>query len=151
MVYFVFGILYELNYTKHMNQNFQTTIKYWMQGSSKDFEAANALFEKKLYSQSLFFCHLSLEKILKALFMKRAKKIPPFTHDLRRLAELAGLDLDKKRQEVLDEISIFNIAGRYAEEKLKFYKKYNNRKIAAKYLGITKDLVIWLKKEFQKK
>jgi len=134
-----------------MNQNFQTTIKYWSEGSSKDFKAAQVLSEKKLYSQALFFCHLSLEKMLKALFMERAKKIPLFIHDLRRLAELAGLELSKERQEVLDEISIFNVAGRYSEEKLKFYKKYNNKKIAAKYLGVTKDLLIWLKKEFQKK
>lgn len=134
-----------------MNQNFQKTIEYWKKSSSKDFKVANTLFERKFYSQALFFCHLSLEKILKALFMKKIQKIPPFTHDLRKLAKLTGLDLAKERQEVLDEISIFNIAGRYAEEKLKFYKKYNNKKIAAKYLEITKGLLLWLKKEFQKK
>ena len=134
-----------------MNQHFQKTIKYWIEGSSKDFKAANALFEKKLYSQALFFCHLSLEKMLKALFMKRIRKIPPFIHDLRRLAELAGLELSKERQEILDKIFTFNISARYAEEKLEFYKKYNNKKIASKYLNITKDLLKWLKKEFQKK
>ena len=134
-----------------MKQHFEKTIKYWLDGSSKDFEAANVLFEKKLYSQALFFCHLSLEKMLKALFMKRIRKIPPFIHDLRRLAELAGLELSKERQEILDKIFTFNISARYAEEKLEFYKKYNNKKIASKYLNITKDLLKWLKKEFQKK
>jgi len=134
-----------------MTQNFQKTIKYWLEGSSKDFKASQVLFEKKLYSQSLFFCHLSLEKILKALFMKKMNKTPPFTHDLQRLAELAGLDLNKERQEVLKKIFTFNISGRYAEEKREFYEKYNNKKVATKYLEITKDMLSWLKKEFPKK
>lgn len=134
-----------------MESNFQKTIKYWIEGSSNDFQAANILFEKKFYPQALFFCHLRLEKILKAFFMKKAQKTPPFVHDLRRLAELVEMDLTKERQKVLDEISIFNIAGRYVEEKFEFYKKYNSEKIVAKYLKITKDLLKWLKEEFQKK
>lgn len=44
-----------------------------------------------------------------------------------------------------------NIAGRYADTKLKFYQKYNKKDYAQKYLKITEDLLLWLKKEFQKK
>jgi len=132
-------------------QNLQKSIKYWKDGSSKDLAAAESLFKKGFYPQSLFFCHLSLEKMLKALFMKRTKKVSPFIHDLRRLAELMKLDLDKEKTEILDKIFTFNISARYAEEKLEFYKKYNNKKIATKYLKITKDLILWLKKEFPKK
>jgi HEPN domain-containing protein len=134
-----------------MKQNFQKGIKYWKESSSKDFEAAKSLFETKLYPQSLFFCHLSLEKILKALIIKRARKFPPFIHDLRRLAEVAKIDLTGEKEKILDEISIFNILGRYPEEKFEFYRKYNKKEIATKYLKITKDLFLWLKKEFQKK
>jgi HEPN domain-containing protein len=132
-------------------QSFQKSIKYWKDGSSKDLAAAENLFEKGFYPQCLFFCHLSSEKMLKALFMKRTKKVAPFIHDLRRLAELMELDLTNQKKEVLDKIFTFNISTRYAEEKLEFYKKYNNKKIVAKYLNITKDLILWLKREFQKK
>ncbi|MEA3452778.1 MAG: HEPN domain-containing protein [Patescibacteria group bacterium] len=129
----------------------QKSIKYWRESSFNDFKAAKILFEKGLYPQSLFFCHLSLEKILKALFIKKTKEFAPFVHDLRRLAELAGVNLTKEQQMALDKIFTFNIAGRYSEEKFEFYQKYNNKAVAAEYLEITKNLLLWLKKEFQKK
>jgi len=134
-----------------MRQNFQKSIKYWIDGSGKDFKATHSLFKNRLYPQSLFFCHLSVEKILKAVVMKRTGKLPPFIHDLRRLAEIAKIELTKDREEILEEIFTFNIAGRYADEKFEFYKKYNNKEYAEKYLKITEELLLWLKKEFQKK
>ena len=72
-------------------------------------------------------------------------------HDLRRIADKAGLNLDAEKIALLDDISAFNISGRYPEEKFLLYEKYNKKDIAEKYLNITKDLVLWLKKEFQKK
>jgi len=134
-----------------VKKNFQKKIKYWQESSSKDFKAAESLFKKKLYPQSLFFCHLSLEKMFKSLIMKRIQKFPPYIHDLRRLTEIGKIDLTEEKEKILDEISIFNIIGRYPEEKFEFYKKYNKKEIAKKYLKITKELILWLKKEFQKK
>ena len=133
--------------SKHLRKS----IEYWTGSSDNDFKAAKALFKKGFYPQSLFFCHLSIEKMLKALFMKKTKKFAPFVHDLRRLAELAGLNLTREQQRALDKIFTFNIAGRYSEERFEFYQKYNNKAVAAEYLEITKNLLSWLKKEFQKK
>ncbi len=129
----------------------KSNIKYWLDGSQKDFQVAQSLFKSKHYPQCLFFCHLSLEKLLKAMVVKITKDYPPFIHDLRRLAEIAGLELDAKKKEYLDTISTFNIAGRYADEKFEFYKKYNKKEYAKKYLEITNKLSLWLKKESLKK
>ena len=76
---------------------------------------------------------------------------PPYTHDLRELAKLAGLGLNSEQERILEIISTFNIAGRYAGAKFEFYKKYNNKQHAEKYLEITNNLLKWLKKEFQQK
>lgn len=118
--------------------------------AEEELEVAEGLFKLGYYAQCLFFCHLSLEKMLKALVMKRTKQFPPLTHDLRRLAQIAKLELSKKQELVLEKIFAFNIAGRYNEEKLKFHKKCN-KNYALQYLNISKDLIIWFKKEFQKK
>ena len=133
-----------------MKQNFQKSIKYWQESSSKDFKAAKSLFEKKLYPQCLFFCHLTLEKLLKVLVIKRTKKFAPFTHDLKKLAEIAKIDLNKQQQNNLDKIFTFNIIGRYPEEKFEFYKTHNKKEIAEKYLKITKDLILCLKSFLKK-
>ena len=129
----------------------QKITKYWLTTSEKDLEVARFLFKQKYYPQSLFFCHLCLEKMLKYGFQKRKNKTAPFTHDLKRLAGLSGLALGKIQAEILDNISAFNISGRYVEDKFEFYKKYNRQDFAQKYLRTTESLIIWLKQEFQKK
>ncbi|MCL5010972.1 MAG: HEPN domain-containing protein [Patescibacteria group bacterium] len=130
------------------------------------------MFEGKKYADCLFFCHLALEKTLKSavvqkfiicspFFMlektlksavvQKTREVAPYIHDLRRLTELAGISLGTKKERVLDEISAFNIAGRYPEEKLDFYKSYNKKAIAERYLQTTNDLILWLKKKLIKK
>ena len=37
-------------------------IDYWFETSKDDWEAVHLLYEGKKYLQSLFFCHLCLEK-----------------------------------------------------------------------------------------
>ena len=132
-------------------ENVKKLVKYWKDSGLKDFEAAQSLFEKRLYPQCLFFCHLTLEKLLKALVIEKTQKFAPFIHDLKRLAEIAKIDLNKQQQNDLEKIFTFNIAGRYPEEKLEFYKKYNKKEITEKYFTITKGLILWLKKSFLKK
>ncbi|MDD4990009.1 MAG: HEPN domain-containing protein [Candidatus Pacebacteria bacterium] len=131
--------------------NIREVIDYWEQGAQNNFDTAKFLFKGRKYADCLFFCHLTLEKLLKAVVVRKTKTTAPYIHDLRRLAELADIPLKTEQGEILDEISIFNVAGRYPEEKLDFYKSYNQKPIAEKYLKITSDLILWLKKKSVKK
>ena len=83
-------------------------IDFWIESSEEDFRVANGLFKLKHYPQSLFFCHLSLEKLLKGLITKHTKDNPPFSHDLEKLAILAGLEMRRGDVNILNEISSFN-------------------------------------------
>lgn len=121
----------------------QKIIHYWSETSKQDFETAEILFENKKYSHALFFCHLSIEKILKALVVEKKHIAPPLLHDLVRLAEKAGLELSFKIKTQLAEINSFNIQARYDDYKLSFYKKAKKR-FAAKYVAITKEILLWL-------
>ena len=134
-----------------MKINLNKAIGYWKDNSEKDYQVAKKLYNSKYYSHCLFFCHLSLEKLLKAIIIKKTKDYPPYIHDLRRLAESGKIKLNLEQKQILDKISTFNIAGRYANEKFEFYKKYNEKEYAEKYLNITRKLLLWLKKEFLKK
>lgn len=134
-----------------MKINLSKTIKYWKDSSEKDYQVAKNLFSSKYYPQCLFFCHLTLEKLLKAIIIKRTKDYPPYIHDLRRLAEAGKVKLNSEQKQILDKISTFNIAGRYTNEKFEFYKEYNKKGYAEEYLKITRKLFLWLKKEFPKK
>ena len=121
----------------------QQIIEYWSTASKQDLEAAEILFENKKYHHALFFCHLSIEKILKAIIVKTTQEAPPLMHDLVRLAERTGIKISAKQKNELSEISTFNIEARYDDYKLSFHKKANKR-FTSKYITMTKRILKWL-------
>jgi HEPN domain-containing protein len=134
------------DYNEGMTKDIQAQIKYWKESAKRSWETAQDLFKLNRRDACLFFCHLSLEKILKSLIVKHAQKTPPYIHDLAKLANLAGLKLTQGKIQELRTITIFNIAARYDEIKFQFYKKCTPI-FTKKYLKITKNLY----NEFKKK
>lgn len=63
-------------------------INHWFESSADDNRTIHAMYGAKSYNWALFVGHISIEKILKGLFVKKNDKNPPFTHNLYRLAEL---------------------------------------------------------------
>lgn len=84
-------------------ENEQKVIEYWSTASKQDFEAAEILFENEKEHHALFFCHLSIEKFLKAIIVKSTQGSPPLLHDLVRLAERTGIKLSAKQKNELAE------------------------------------------------
>jgi len=120
-------------------------IKYWLKASKEDFDTADILCKNKKYHHALFFCHLSIEKMLKAIIVKSTKTAPPLIHDLVRLAERAGLPLSELQKNELAEITTFNVEARYDDYKLSFRKKAK-KQFSLKYLEKTKEILQWLSK-----
>lgn len=114
-------------------------VNYWKGMAEHDYETMLVLFKSKRYSDSLFFAHIALEKILKARVVKNTKKQAPRTHDLVRLQELARLKLPDEQLDLLNEINDFNIRARYPEYKLQFYKQCTKEYVAG-YLKQIKKL-----------
>ena len=56
-----------------------------------------------------------------ALYVKQKGEYPPLIHDLRRICEKAGVELDMTQQITFDSISRFNINARYDDYKQSFY------------------------------
>ena len=67
------------------------------------------LYNTKNNHWALFMGHLVIEKLSKALFVKRRKDYPPLIHDLRRILEKANVEVDAERTIMLDTITRFNI------------------------------------------
>ncbi len=103
-------------------QGIEQVIKYWEKTAEHDYKTMVFLFKGKRYSDSLFFGHIVLEKILKALVVQKTNQQAPYIHDLVRLQEIAGLKLTKEEKSFLNKINDFNIRTRYPEYKLQFYK-----------------------------
>ena len=103
--------------------NTKKIIEYWQKTAEHEYEVMLYLFKGKKYSESLFFGHIVLEKILKGLVVQKTKEQALYTHDLIKLESIAGLELSKDEMELLDEVTDFNIRARYPEHKLQFYKQ----------------------------
>ncbi len=122
----------------------QKDIDYWVELSKYDIKTADAMFKTRRYLYVLFTCQQAVEKTLKALVTKNIKKFPPKTHDLLKLTELSGIDVDETKKEFLSRLSFYYIETRYPQEIARISKDIN-KKIAHEYLKNTKALLRWLK------
>lgn len=123
--------------------NIKKQIEYWSNSSELDFETAELLIEKKKFLHGLFFCHLSVEKILKGVFVKTKNEFAPKTHDLIYLVNRSELDLNKKYLEFLPVLMKYQLEGRYPDYKISSPDETK----AKEYLQKTKELLQWLKKK----
>ena len=123
-------------------------VKYWLDSAEDDWKVAKHLFEKDDYSYSLFFGHLVIEKILKAVYVDRLEDNPPFTHRLVYLAEKASLELTEDKLRILETVTDFNLEARYPDEKFSFKRKCT-KKFTQKYLNEIEVTKKWLVKQIK--
>lgn len=124
----------------------QDVIKYWQNGAEDAFDTATVLLKSNKFHHALYFCHLAIEKILKGLIIHH-KQIPPYVHNLYKLALLAKISLTSTQKEQLMEISTYNIEALYDDYKLKFYQKAN-KEYTTRWFHISRELYTWLLKQF---
>jgi HEPN domain-containing protein len=90
----------------------QGKINYWIKSAENDLRVAGHLFEKEDYPYALFFGHLTIEKLLKAIYVNIFDEPLPYTHRLTYLAEKIELEISTERQELLEIITDFNLESR---------------------------------------
>ncbi|OGG13730.1 hypothetical protein A2875_04085 [Candidatus Gottesmanbacteria bacterium RIFCSPHIGHO2_01_FULL_46_14] len=104
----------------------EEVVAFWKETSDKDWEFSQEIYAGgKRYDYGLFFVHLSLEKLLKALHYHRKDSHPLAIHDLVELAKRAEVEMSQSQLSDLKEISSFNLSARYDDYKKNFYKKAN--------------------------
>jgi len=126
-------------------------IKYWLETSENDYQTMLWLSKGKRYSDALFFGHIILEKILKALVVEQTNDQAPRIHNLTKLYELAQINISKTEESFLDEVNKYNIRCRYPDQKMTFYKMYNDKNYASEELEKIKKLYLKLCQETKKK
>jgi HEPN domain-containing protein len=121
---------------------------YWTDEAQEALKVAGHLFEKQDFSYALFFGHLALEKLLKALYVVKNKEQAPYIHNLLRLAESIEILLTEKRKEQLLRITTFNLEARYPDEKRSFRNKCTEEFVAGE-LAIIEEVFKWLESMLQ--
>lgn len=117
---------------------------FWLEEAEEALRVAGHLFEKQDYSYALFFGHLAVEKLIKAIYVVKKNEQAPYTHNLIRLAESAGIQLNEQKIEDLAKITAFATESRYPDEKRSFRKKCT-ADFTEKELSRTGEVFKWLK------
>lgn len=117
-------------------------VEYWIQGAESDIDTARILIKKKKYLHGLFFCHLTIEKILKAHVVKATTQIPPKSHNLFRLLENASIEVEDEKTEFFGILMKYQLEGRYPD----YNPTIPDKKKVKEYFQKTKEILSWLKK-----
>ena len=123
----------------------KNTTLNWIKSSNYDFNTAVFLLKSKRYIYVVFMCHLSLEKVLKAILSEAFSELPPRTHNLNRLLELGGITLPENMKAFVNAINLQSVPTRYPEDFTRLSKEIDG-KTAAEYVRQTRRIIRWLKK-----
>ncbi len=106
---------------ENTNIDIEKIVNHWIDTSEEDFQTMLSLYDSKSYGWALFLGHISVEKLLKAVYVSKLKKHAPFLHNLYRLAELSGINMTDEQSDWLDKVTSFNLNARYDDYKREFY------------------------------
>ncbi len=122
-------------------------VKYWIDIAEYDLETADAMLETKRLLYVGFMCHQTIEKILKGYYQFKKNTIPPYTHDLERIASesLIWSSLSTEQKNLVNFLQPLNIQARYPSYKEKIFSSLDYDKCKDLVMQ-TKEFVKWIKK-----
>jgi HEPN domain-containing protein len=127
----------------------QEHINFWIAQANDDWSAVNTLFQGKNYPQCLFFAHLVIEKICKAIWIKsNDQNVPPRTHNLIFLLSETPISLTEDRSEFLLNLNRFQLEGRYPDYLTKMHDICNEQ-FTKSILETVTELRSWLLEKLQ--
>ncbi|GHU72197.1 hypothetical protein AGMMS49992_07640 [Clostridia bacterium] len=120
-------------------------VNYWLATAHHDEGIMVNNYNSGDYDAALFFGHLVIEKMLKALYVQNPVNdfMAPRLHNLVTLAQGAGIELSDIQERQLRLITTFNMDVRYPDERLHFYKLCT-KEYASDKLETIREVQEWL-------
>jgi HEPN domain-containing protein len=118
--------------------------KNWLESAGYDIETARHMLSSGRYIYVVFFCHLVLEKMLKALVTEVCGKPAPRSHDLIFLVNQADTSLEPKLYEFVSKLNNASVPTRYPSDLQRILLEYTEQ-VATSYLKQTEEVAQWLK------
>ena len=123
--------------------NTKRQIEYWINTAQDDLETAELLINSNKILHGLFFCHLSVEKAIKAHIVRCTANVPPKIHNLAFLLEKTDLKFNEHQLLLCDKLMFYQLEGRYPE----FYPKVPSKQESEQLLQQSKELLLCLKRK----
>ncbi|MDR2589515.1 MAG: HEPN domain-containing protein [Oscillospiraceae bacterium] len=122
-------------------------VKYWIDLAKEDFDVAKSLYSNGKYLYCGFFCHISVEKALKAR-IESIGLTPLKSHNLIKLAELGSLEdiMTSEQTDLLYLLNPLQMEARYPT-----YKQQLQELLTSDYciilLNRTEEIITWIEKQ----
>ena len=120
--------------------------KNWIDTANYDLKTAEAMLISRRYIYVIFMCHLSIEKMLKAIISTEVKRLPPKSHSLLFLAQKASIQFPDELQEFIELLDNVSIVTRYPEDLKKMAREFNKKK-AEEVFSISRRTLKWLRQD----
>lgn len=120
----------------------------WMKQADYDIDTAEQMLSAGRYLYVVFFCHLAIEKMLKAVVTERTAQPPPRTHNLILLAQIAQLSIPEEHAEFIGKIGDASIVTRYPQDLSRALAEYTEP-MARTYLKRSKEVLQWIREQIQ--
>jgi HEPN domain-containing protein len=121
--------------------------EYWIDLSDYDLVVAKDMLKSKHYLYVGFMCHQSVEKALKAVFVRDyPPENLPYMHDLTKIAESSAVlnKLSQEQKGFLLELKPLNIEARYPDAKTRLLARLTYD-YCKSLVARAEELVTWLK------
>lgn len=116
----------------------------FIKSAAYDIETAEHMLRTGRHIYVVFMCHLSLEKMLKAVVAEITDMVPPRTHNLLYLTKLAGIGFSEDHFEFIAKINNASIVTRYPEDFRALTDSFPEE-IVSVYLNKTREIIEWLR------
>ncbi len=130
-----------------MNQEKQ--YQEWMKQAEYDLDTARVMFDSGRYIYCVFMSHLSIEKALKAVYVKNIGKQPPKVHSLVYLAKTVKIELSQDIKEFVESLDEVSIPTRYPNELDRILKDFGKERTRGIF-NQTQKVIQWLREKQSK-
>jgi len=118
----------------------------WYFQSDYDLETAMDMLKSGRTVYCIFMCHLSIEKALKGLFVKREGEFPSKSHSLVYFVDKLELELNDTFYEFVFMLNKISVPTRYPDDLRKLFTAYPKERTES-ILNQTKEFQLWIKQQ----
>jgi len=119
-------------------------VEKWWKQAERDLKSAKNSFKSKDYYVSSLLAQQSVEKALKALYIKKFNELIK-THDLVFLAN--KIKLAEELIELCDKLSKVYIETRYPDASGRLPSETFSKEDSLNHINIAEEIIKWIKKE----
>ena len=130
--------------------NIEKIVAYWSDAAQDDWPVTGHLFASHDYHYALFFGHLYLEKLMKALVVQVREEHAPRSHNLIYLAERASLTISDSQREILARVNKYNLETRYPADREALHDFYTSEFTEVE-LKVIREMGKWLSSQLTHK